>query len=246
MTLALLTRPLRPLRSIALGGAWFFIVVSLVHLVGAIAVKWQEPAGVFKLYHTVVGGRSYDAPWLTYDGTVGLVIALFQATVVAAAAAVTATRMPGSRMLTWRRAGHVALLGWSALWATDLVWLASIDGQLNTIAQAALLCVLLTCTGARAAIGWRGPAPGPGPRPAHGADGGPTTMIRDQAFDRNLREALPETPPGAADAPTVLQRLAVWWRAAIDWTARALRGAQSGAATVLKSAARLLDRGSAT
>lgn len=224
MTLALLARPLRPLRSFAVGGAWFFIVVSLIHLVAAIAVKWQEPSGVFKLYHTVVDGRSYDAPWLCYDGTVGLVIALLQATVVAAAA--VATRLPWRRTLALRRAGHVALLGWSALWAADLLWLASIDGQLGTIAQAALLGVLFACTGARAAMGWK-----KGSLPSSAAEKG--------------RLPLAPPPPPAPPAPDDRSfRTAL--RQALAWTRGAASTARTCAATGLKSAARLLDRGAAT
>jgi hypothetical protein len=122
-----LARSLRPIRSVASKGAWFFIVVSLLRLLGAIVVKWTEPSGTFKLYHTVVDGVSYDAPWLTYQGPVGLVFAMLQFIVVAAAA--TATALPWQRSVGLRRAGHTVLVGWAGLWTADLLSLWSIDGR---------------------------------------------------------------------------------------------------------------------
>ncbi len=142
----------RSLERFAVGGAWFFIVVSLLHLLWAIGVKWAEPAGTFKLYHTVVDDISYDAWALTYTGFVGLLLAMAQVLVVGGA--VVASTLPFGRTLRVRRAGHLVLCGWSALWAINLLRLAGIDGQLDSFAQASLLCVLFGCTAGRASMGW--------------------------------------------------------------------------------------------
>ncbi len=149
----------RTVGKLAVGGAWFFIVVSLLHLLWAIGVKWQEPAGTFKLYHTVIGDVSYDAWGLTYTGVLGLLTAMAQMVVVSAAA--FATMLPFDKTLKARRAGHLVLVGWSALWTLNLLWLAGIDHQLDSIAQATLLGVLFAGTVWRAYSGW---SPGRWPR----------------------------------------------------------------------------------
>ncbi len=142
----------RTVGKLAVGGAWFFIVISLLHLLWAIGVKWQEPAGTYKLYHTVVGNVSYDAWGLTYTGVLGLLTAMAQALVVTAAA--VASSLPFEKTLKARRAGHLVLLGWSAMWTLNLLWLAGIDHQLDSIAQATLLGVLFAGTAWRAYAGW--------------------------------------------------------------------------------------------
>jgi len=142
----------RTIGKLAVGGAWFFIVVSLLHLMWAIGVKWQEPAGTYKVYHTVVGNVSYDAWGLTYTGIFGLLTAMAQVLVVAAAA--VASLLPFAKTLKARRAGHLVLVGWSALWTLNLLWLAGIDHQLDSIAQATLLGVLFAGTAWRAYAGW--------------------------------------------------------------------------------------------
>mgnify|MGYP001811943612 CR=1 FL=1 len=140
------------LRKFAVAGAWFFIVVSVGHVLWATGYKWSDPSGTYKLYHTVVGDHSYDAFGLTYAGIPGLVTATVQLLVISAAAA--ATVLPWPRRPRWRRIGHGILVGWAALWALNLLWLASVDHQLDTTAQAVLLCVLAGCTGYRALMGW--------------------------------------------------------------------------------------------
>ncbi|MHC5009122.1 MAG: hypothetical protein ACYTGF_17385 [Planctomycetota bacterium] len=154
----------RSLRAFAVAGAWFFVVISLAHLVWVIGAKWGDPAGATKLYHAIVDGRSHDAWGLTYTDTFGLITAIFQFLVVTAAAAVTV--LPWPRRLRFRRLGHGILCSWAALWAVNLLWLASIDHSPATIAQATLLCLLAGCTGYRATMGWspgRSPTPPPAP-----------------------------------------------------------------------------------
>jgi len=165
----------KSLRTFAVAGAWFFIAVSLAHVLWAFGQKWSDPAGTFKLYHAVVDDRSYDAWGLTYRGTLGLITVMGQGLLVAAAAAASA--LPWRRSLKLRRTGHGVLCAWAALWALDLVWLASIDHQLDSIAQATLLCLLLGCTGYRATMGWspgRSTTPPDAPGGMHGEDAGGT------------------------------------------------------------------------
>jgi hypothetical protein len=140
------------LKAFAVAGAWFFIVVSLGHLVWAVGHKWSDPAGTYKLYHTILDGHSYDAWGLTYSGTLGLLTVMGQTLLVAAAA--VASVLPWPRTLKLRRVGHGVLCGWAALWALNFMWLASVDHQLVSTAQATLLCLLLGCTGYRATMGW--------------------------------------------------------------------------------------------
>ena len=127
----------RSLGAFAIGGAWFFIVVSLLHVVWAITVMSGGDLGTYKLYHTVVGDVSYDAWGLTYTGVLGLVFAIAQLLTVSSAAVTSI--LPFERTVKARHAGHLILCGWSALWAFNLVRLALIDGELDSIAQSMLL-----------------------------------------------------------------------------------------------------------
>jgi hypothetical protein len=190
----------KSLRTFAVAGAWFFIVVSLAHLLWAVGHKWSDPAGTYKLYHAVVGDRSYDALGLTYRGTLGLIMVMGQALLVAAAA--VASVLPWQRSLKLRRMGHGVLCAWAALWALDLIWLASIDHQVDSIAQATLLCLLLGCTGYRATMGW---SPGRSTTPPEAPGGG--THSEDVAGVRDVREY--STHDFAVRATQPLRRQAV-------------------------------------
>ena len=118
------------LRPFAIGGAWFFIVVSLAHLAWAIAAKSGSPGGLVTLYQTSVGDEVYRAWGLAYHGWSGLLLVLFQAAAVTTAAVLTV--LPFRR---GRRIGHTVLVLWAGLWLTDLTALAGADGQLDSFAQ---------------------------------------------------------------------------------------------------------------
>ncbi len=169
------------LRGLAAGGAWFFIAVSLVHVLAAAVYKMAEPSGTFKMYHTVVGGVSYDAWGMTYPGAFGLLLAIGQSLVVAAA--VVASVLPAS-MLKWRRIGHGLLIGWAGLWTANFLWLFSVDHELVSFAQAAMTSVLFACTVARAAAGWMP---------------GRATMTPDDPAGGN--RAFGDAPPGFLEPP---------------------------------------------
>ena len=186
--------PSRPtLRRFAIGAAWFFIVVSLAHLVFAVGVKFSEPSGTFKMYHAVVGDHSYDALGLTYTGIFGLLLAMFQTSVVAAAA--VASTLPWPRTLRWRRIGHVVLMSWVGLWALNFIWLAGVDPGLNSFAQAAMACLLAACTAYRALAGWS---------PGKKASGRLFRQTDETADSRTSRKSLPE-----AFFPVVRRKMAV-------------------------------------
>ena len=185
----------RSLEHFAVAGAWFFIVVSLGHLLWAIGVKWSEPAGTFKLYHTVVDDVSYDAWALTYTGVVGLLLAMAQVLVVGGA--VVASTLPFDRTLRARRAGHLVLCGWSALWAINLLWIAGIDGQPGSFAQATLLCVLFGCTAYRASMGW---SPGRSPKQLTGLSAEPAPPAAVSAPE--------DAEPGDAESDSFSARVA--------------------------------------
>ena len=212
--LARIAQRLEPARKLAICGAWFFIAVSLAHVLWVIATKWDDPAGTFKLYH--VG--SHNAFGLTYSGTLGLLTAIGQAGLVTAAA--VASVLAAGRMLRYRRLGHVFLVGWSALWAADLILLAAIDHEWVTAAKAALLSALLCCTTGRAFMGWspksfqtKPPEP-----PATGPD-------RDTEFDHILRAGVglpkpksPAPPPAAVEPPPPTPRSVVARRLKAIWS----------------------------
>ena len=150
----------QPFHKLLITGAWFFIIVSLLHLSWAIGTKLDNPEGVTKLYSTVVGTQAYDAWGLTYTGEMGLVQAFMQAAIVIAAATATLLIPRGPRTVKLRRIGHSVLCVWSAWWAMNLIRLAGIDQQMGSFVQAAFVSGLFGCNGYRALCGWRKKAPG--------------------------------------------------------------------------------------
>ena len=210
-----LAQRLAPLRTYLIAGAWFFIAVSLAHLLWVIGTKWGDPAGATKLYHTVIGGRSYDAWALTYTGTLGLLVAIAQALVVSGAAVASGLTLP--RTLRWRRAGHLVLSAWASLWALNLIRIAGLDHQLDSIAQATLLSLLFCCTTGRAITGWSPERSKPQRR-----EPGPGEPVPQDAFDRVLEVELVPMPPRepAPHMPRSLgERLAqVWARIERVWS----------------------------
>ena len=119
---------------------------------GASHVACEHPCDPPKLYRACVGGVADDAWWLTYPGLLGLLFAVVQLLVVSRAA--VTSLLPFDRTLKARRAAHLVLCGWSALWVLNLVRLAAIDSQIDSVAQAALLSVLFGCTLWRASSAW--------------------------------------------------------------------------------------------
>jgi hypothetical protein len=136
-----------PLPRLAVGGAWLFIFFSLAHLAWVVAVKWGDPAGLTTLYQTTVGDETFRAWGLAYAGTFGLLLALGQAGVVVAAVVASLRSRPRTR-----RIGHLVLIAWSALWALNLLRLASLDLQLDTTCQAMAMITFFGCTVYRAAL----------------------------------------------------------------------------------------------
>jgi hypothetical protein len=128
------------------GAAWFFIVFSLAHLAWVISVKWADPSGLTTLYQATVDGETVRAWGLAYSGVFGLLLAMAQFLLIAAA-----TVMSLRRRARTRRIGHGILIGWAALWAINLLWLAGFDMRIDSLGQAVVMCFLLGCTIYRAA-----------------------------------------------------------------------------------------------
>ena len=223
----------RSLERFAVGGAWFFIAVSLLHLLWAIGVKWSEPGGTFKLYHTVIDDVSYDAWALSYTGVVGLVLAVTQLLVVGGAA--VASTLPFGRTLRARRAGHLVLCGWSALWAINLLRLADLDGQPGSFAQASLLCMLFGCTASRASMGWT-----PRRQPNRITEPPPSPTV--PAPDDHAEPGDAEPDSFSARVATALSRLVDVVHAAMQWIISATPRARLAGRTVRRRTAAGLHR----
>ena len=234
----------RSLGALAVGGAWFFIVVSLLHVLWAITVmSGGDSLGTYKLYHTVVGDISYDAWALTYTGIVGLLIAILQLLVVSSAA--VASTLPFDRTVKARHAGHMVLCGWSALWALNLVRLALIDGGLDSIAQSVLLSGLFVCTVWRAFSGWS-------PRRSKPTAGPPAD--EPLRAEPTLDAAAPVEPadcpvPDAAEKESfsalvamALGKLVRFVQASVQWVLAALPRLRQGGRVARRKAAGGLNR----
>ena len=183
------------LHRFAIGGAWFFIVISVLTLGGTLFALASGVPRV-ELLEVEAGGRSHSATGLSYTGAGGFLLAFFQAAVVLAAAA--ATLAPNNR---YRRLGLATLCGWALLWLLNCYALASIDGEPDILGQALVMTILAASTGYRAYCRWNSPSAPlrPGSRasdiyqPAGAAESLPT-----------VDAALPQDAFGfAADEPPV-------------------------------------------
>ena len=141
-----------PLRRLAVGGAWLFIVFSLAHLAWVVWAKWGDPTGLTTLYQTTVGEEVHRAWALSYGGVTGLILALLQASAVSVAAI-----MSVRSRLRPRLAGHGILIAWSAIWMLNLIRLAALDMQIDTLCQASMMSMLFACTTVRATTGFLPP-----------------------------------------------------------------------------------------
>jgi len=131
-----------------LGAAWFFILFSLVRLIGVIGAAAADPSQSV----AIVGGDEFSAPLLTYAGGLGAVWAWLQTMVVAAAAVFTLT--PVTR---FRRIGHAALIAWAGFWTLSFFALTAIEGGIGPIVQSIAMTGLLGATCYRAWTGRNAP-----------------------------------------------------------------------------------------
>ncbi len=244
--------------SFATGAAWFFIVVSLAHLAWVFWALGDSPGGTAKLYHSVVNDQSYDGWALTYRGGFGLVLASVQALAVLAAAIASTLRSP--RANRPRRLGHVVLCTWAGLWAANLLWLASVDHQLDSYAQAGLVILLAAATGVRAVRGWAPRVPGDrGPSAALGAPHADDIPAPEDDSTASFFQAIhfsalrPVTPQPPA-ARTIRQHISAAlrharaallsvWRWLWTHAARAVGAVRRGAAVALNRLADSARRG---
>jgi hypothetical protein len=202
------------LHRLAIVGAWFFALVSLGHLAWVVGAKWGNPAGLTTLYQTTVDDTVHRAWGLAYDGTGGLMLALFQMGLVFAA--LFASTLPFPRL---RRFGHGVLVAWSALWALDLLWLASLDGQPDSWAQATVLGLLCGCTAYRALTPRRRGGTRPTGRGDDQASRDPTGAANADVAEPALgpehvtgSASITEIAPPADDPGAAAKRLRDRWR----------------------------------
>jgi hypothetical protein len=161
------------LHRLALGGAWFFAIFSLVPLL------WlglgAGDGGTGRVFGTEVGGQAHSIWGLTYSGWTGTALLWMEVLVVTSAALVTA--LPhGWTSDRLRRAGHAMLIGWASLWTIGVSHLASLDPGFFAV-QATFLAALLGCTIYRAWLNWR-----PG---GHEASNDAPALIRHDPFEFN-------------------------------------------------------------
>jgi hypothetical protein len=161
------------LHRLALGGAWFFAIFSLVPLL------WlglgAGDGGTGRVFGTEVGGQAHSIWGLTYSGWPGAALLWMEVLAISSAAFVTA--LPhGWASDRLRRAGHAMLIGWASLWTIGVSHLASLDPGFFAV-QATFLAALLGCTIYRAWLNWR-----PG---GHEASNDAPALIRHDPFEFN-------------------------------------------------------------
>ena len=135
------------LHRLAMGGAWFFAVASLIPLLW---LGLGFNAGSDWVFGATVDGQTHTAWGLTYSGFFGAMLKWFEFLGVSAAIVLTAaprTWVPHK----WSRIGHGALIAWATLWTLGASHMASVSPGFFGV-QAGFLAVLLGCTAYRA---WR-------------------------------------------------------------------------------------------
>ncbi len=145
--------------TLASGAAWVFVLGTLFGLSWVIASLLNNPSHPAVMIGTDVDGKPYSGWGLTYRGTMGLVLAVVQGLVVAAAA--VASALPAARATRARRIGHVVLCVWAALWTFNAFRVASLTPMLFTQGLSVLFSLFTACMVYRALAGWR-PAPSQG------------------------------------------------------------------------------------
>jgi hypothetical protein len=146
----------QPLHKLMISGAWFFVVISLLHLMWAAGMKIDNPDNVVKLYSTVVGEQVYDAWGLTYSGKMGLAQIFGQLLVVLAAALASTSKSNHPALQKARRISHTVLVIWSGWWAGNLLYLTNMDREFGSMLQASMMVALTLSTLYRAGCGWNG------------------------------------------------------------------------------------------
>ena len=142
---------------------WLFMAGTALWLgwMGASDLNAHLVQGVGGISHTSIfrvanGGEAWTAPGLTYDGTLGSVIALFEA-----GAVIFGLLMLHSRKLGRRVGGVMIVVAWAALWAGNAAaFAAKSGGGLNWILAAGYtLPLAATAIVGMRKMGGRGRAP---------------------------------------------------------------------------------------
>ena len=131
--------------------SWFFILISGGLMLWVATVMLLNPHEEIRLFSLELDG-AIMGPWgLTYLGLGGLALALFQLSLVSTGALFTL--IPSQRI---RRAGHVALVGWSMLWFLNLLYFAIAGGD-GAVLSAVVMGIFASSMTARAALDWTRP-----------------------------------------------------------------------------------------
>lgn len=136
------------------GGAWLFALGTLATLVVLATLHWPIATTQTRIASTTTDGHTYDAFGLTYIGVGGAVLLWTQVILLLSAIIVS------TRSATWpRRAAHVMLVSWAALWLANGLWLPLMDegNEVTALAVGGVLGALLVCTVYRARRRWPRP-----------------------------------------------------------------------------------------
>ena len=135
-----------------LGGAWLFAAGTVIILAILLATHRPIATTTTTIASTTINGRTYNAIGLSFYGVGGAV--LLGAELLLIATAIILTLRPAT---VARRVGHVILVGWSALWLANAIWLLAINEPRSVttlILVGGFMGGLFMCTAYRAWRGW--------------------------------------------------------------------------------------------
>ena len=221
--------------------SWFFVLLSGGLMMWVSTMMLIQPHEEIRLFSLQLDG-AIIGPWgLTYLGLGGLALALFQLSVVSTGALFTL--IPSRRI---RRAGHVALVGWSALWFGNLMYFALAGGE-GAMLSAVVMGIFASTITARAALEWNRPSlrgrdliPSYRDRVDQLSDYAQNLFVVDDDVKESDRERIAEkgTPwqKGVRRVRTLPWKR--WCRSSVDATRR---GAAASGRLVSRGVARLRD-----
>jgi hypothetical protein len=149
---------------LAIGGAWFFAIASMIPLIWLMLEGGAE--GSSRVFGVTIESVTHTVWGLTYAGFFGGLLLWMELLAVGAAMLLTIlpvhTRFADPAFLTrLRRIGHGYLTGWAGLWMIGVMYLASLASGFWVL-QAIFIAFLFGCTVYRAAFEWSPPQSAPG------------------------------------------------------------------------------------
>jgi hypothetical protein len=164
-------------RAFLVGSAWFFVAMSLFHIITALITLLPGGEGMSTLYAIEAHGETSRAWLMTYEGWGGVALALVQGALLVGAA--VGTFAQSGRM---RRSAHGVLLLWAGVWLLNVVRQLGLSFDVGTLIQAALVLYLGAATAYRARLGWKTPSHRPR-RPAMNDADEALKVLADAAED---------------------------------------------------------------